>query len=77
MPNAICQKAIDLGGLHSTYGTCGSHVHSPRPVQPGEPIHVRVRVRQYAEAVPEVRQARSDGPDLGRLPVGSVLDCYM
>jgi len=77
MLNAICHKAIVLSGLHSIHETGKSHVDSPRTVQPGEPIHVRVRVRQYAEAVPEVRQARSDGPDLGRLPVGSVLDCYM
>lgn len=77
MPNVMCQKATDLGGLHSTYGTHGSPIHSPRPASSEEPIHVRVRVRQYVDAVPEVRQARSVGPDLARLPIGSVLDCYL
>ena len=77
MLNAICHKALVWSGLHSVCQTRKCHVPGARPIQSDEAIHVRVRVRQYAEAVPEVRQAGSGGPDLGRLPVGSVLDCYM
>ena len=67
-------NTIDHKGLDSTYGF---RARNSRGVPVEEPIHVHVRIRQYADAVPEVRQARSAGPDIGRLPVGSTLDCYM
>ncbi len=45
--------------------------------EPQEPIRVQVRVRQYVDTVPEFRPLRADRPDLNRLPVGALLDCYV
>jgi len=52
-------------------------MRSARPVEPQEPIHVRVRIRQYGAAVPGLGVIRPGKPDLGRMPIGSVLDCYL
>jgi hypothetical protein len=45
--------------------------------QPQEPIHVQVRIRQYADALPELRRTHASSPNPSRLPVGMLLDCYL
>jgi hypothetical protein len=64
-------EVVDFNGLDSTYG---SNTHG---VQPQEPIHVQVRIRQYGDALPEIRRVRASSPNLGQLPVGATLDCYV
>lgn len=73
----IASNIVDLQGLDST-----SKVHRPfasrfGDTQPQEPIHVQVRIRQYADALPELRRAGASSPNLRRLPVGLILDCYL
>jgi hypothetical protein len=70
-------NTFDFKGLDSAYGSHRSYGSSACGVGPEEPIHVQVRIRQYAGAFPEVRQIGASGPDLGRLPVGATLDCYI
>jgi hypothetical protein len=70
-------KAFDFNGLDSTRGPCRSYGPSVGGVQPQEPIHVQVRIRQYGDALPEIRRGHTSGPNLGRLPVGAMLDCYV
>jgi hypothetical protein len=67
-------NAVDFRGLDSTYGPQRSFAPTPRPQ---EPIPVQVRVRPYADVLPEMTQVRVGGPNLGRLPVGAMLDCYI
>ena len=70
-------KAYDFKGLDSTCGPHQSYGPSACGVGPEEPIHVQVRIRQYGDALPEIRRCRTSGPNLGRLPVGAMLDCYV
>jgi len=70
-------NTIGFKGLDSTYVSPRSCRPYARDVQPQEPIHVRVRIRQYGDRLPEIRQARAGSPNLGRLPVGTTLDCYV
>lgn len=72
MSNLICSRPVDFSLSHPAGRMRGFHVDEPQ-----DPIHVRVRVRQYGDPIPGAAQARSDMPDLGRLPVGTVLDCFM
>lgn len=68
------------GGFSSSHTTCGLRkpcANDPHNVQPQEPIHVHVRIRRYADPSSGSRQAPSSKPDLGLLPVGAALDCYM
>jgi hypothetical protein len=46
-------------------------------VEPQEPIHVRVRVREYGDFIKGTPQTSSTRPDLSRMPVGILLDCYV
>ena len=70
-------NAFDFRGLDSTSGPHRSYGSSTGGVQPQEPIHVQVRIRQYGDALPEIRRGRASGSNLGRLPVGATLDCYV
>jgi hypothetical protein len=70
-------NATDLQGF-------GSVSKVPRPfafgvgdTQSQEPIQVHVRVRQYADMLPALRRTHSGRPNPSRLPVGTVLDCYL
>lgn len=42
-----------------------------------EPIHVHVRVREYGGSALGTPAASLPKPDLGRMPVGMLLDCYV
>jgi hypothetical protein len=73
----IAGNGTDLQGLGYT-----SKVHRPfvlraGDTQPQEPIHVQVRIRQYADALPDLRRTHPSNSNPGRLPVGMMLDCYL
>jgi hypothetical protein len=71
MTKLIGCNTIDFPSSDPTQG-----LHA-RGAQPDEPIPVRVRVRQYPDALPEVRQPGRGNLDFGRMPVGVILDCYV
>jgi hypothetical protein len=77
MKKLIDCKASILNSLTSNRAPRGFRTLNSRRAPAEEPLHVHVRVRQHGAAVLEARQARSAGPELGRLPVGSLLDCYV
>lgn len=77
MSNLVCCKAVDLPGLYVTCRTRGPRAERPWSVDSQEPIHVRIRVRQPDEAALGSLQLRSGRPAFDRLPVGTLLDCYM
>jgi hypothetical protein len=66
-------NASDFGRMDPTYGP---HRSFAPTAQLQEPIHVQVRIRPYAEALPEITGIRAGGPHPARLPVGAILDCY-
>jgi hypothetical protein len=70
-------KTSDFNGLTASCPTWRARNLNPRPISAEEPLRVHVRVRQYGAAAPEARQTRSGGLDPRRLPVGSLLDCYV
>jgi len=73
----IVGNAADFQGLASTSKVRGPSARDVGDTQPQEPVRVQVRVRQHAEALPELRWARASGPNPRRLPVGVILDCYL
>ncbi len=77
MMELIDGKSSVFNSLASNHAACGSHVVNCRHAPAEEPLHVHVRVRQYGDTVPEARRAHSADPDPRRLPVGSILDCYV
>ncbi len=77
MSNLICGEPGGFRGSHTTCGFRKLSADSANNVQPQEPIHVHVRIRRYADPSPGCRQAPPSKPDLGLLPVGAALDCYM
>jgi len=70
--NVIDYRGLDL--IHGSERPCRSHASR---LPPQEPIPVQVRIRQYADVLPPVQQPSAGNLDLGRMPVGAVLDCYM
>lgn len=77
MSNLMCRKPVDRCLLDPTDGICECYVGNPRIVESQEPIHVRVRVRQYGDSARGDLQVRREKPDFGQLPVGTLLDCYV
>ena len=77
MSNMIHHNMSAFGSLHEVCQVRAPRLSAPRLPEPQEPIPVQVRVRQYAEAIRGPQRARSTRPDLGRLPVGTSLDCLM
>ena len=73
----IVGNATDFQGLESTSKAHHPFVSGVGDIPPQEPIHVQVRIRQYAETLPEIQRAHASSPPLGRLPVGTMLDCYL
>jgi len=72
MLSLACANAIEIADLHWTRVTGRSNAAGSR-----EPIRVQVHVRDYADTASRVGPAYPGEPDLGRMPVGSLLDCYM
>ncbi len=58
-------------------GTYRSHGLYLPSAEPQEPIRVQVHVRRPEDTLPEIRRFRTDTPELSRLPVGAILDCYL
>ncbi len=69
--------ATDLQGLGSAPKVYQPFMPGAGDTQPQEPIHVQVRIRQYVDALPELRCTLASRPKTGRLPVGMMLDCYL
>lgn len=70
-------NAADFESLESIRGTPGFRGAYLPGAEPQEPICVRVRIRRYADTPREIRRLCTDTPDLNRLPVGAILDCYV
>jgi len=77
MSNLMCRKPVDRSLLDPTDGICECYAGGSRMLEPSEPIHVRVRVRQYGDSTRGAPQTRREKPDCGQLPVGTLLDCYV
>jgi hypothetical protein len=73
----IVGNAVDFQGLDSGAKVHRSSAPGVGDTQPQEPIHVQVRIRQHADALPDLRRASASSPNPGRLPVGMILDCYL
>jgi hypothetical protein len=73
----IIGNGTDLQSLDSTSKVHRSFVPTVGNIQPQEPIHVQVRIRQYAEVLPELGRTPARNSNPGRLPVGMMLDCYL
>lgn len=73
----ITRNAVDYQGLGSTSRVREPFMSVVGDIQPQEPIHVQVRIRQHGDALPELRRAGVGSPNPGRLPVGMILDCYL
>lgn len=67
----------DLQGFGCAPNVCKPFAPGAGDTQPQEPIHVQVRIREYADALPELRRTFASHPNTGRLPVGTMLDCYL
>ncbi len=68
---------MDFDLLHTADKTYGAYVGDSCVLEPQEPIHVHVRVRQSGDSYPSASRACCDNLDLGKLSVGSILDCYV
>jgi len=73
----IAGNVIDLYDLGLTSKMREPFVSGVGDTQPQEPIPVQVRVRRYADTLPDVHRASASSPNPGRLPVGMILDCYL
>jgi hypothetical protein len=76
MSNLICGRTLDLDLLHPTDGVGGLYTDCRRVVEPQEPIHVHVRVRQSSDSYGDI-QPTGRTTDHEKLPVGTILDCYV
>ncbi|MGE5297117.1 MAG: hypothetical protein ACM3VT_20020 [Solirubrobacterales bacterium] len=77
MSNPLSCQSVDFGLLHPADRVSRCYGGGSRVIDPQEPIYVHVRVRQYGGSLPETLRGRSEKPDFGRLPVGTILDCYV
>jgi hypothetical protein len=71
-----CKTSV-FNSLASNHAMRESHAGNSRYTPAEEPLRVHVRVRQYGVAPSEARRTCPAGPDPRRLPVGSILDCYI
>ncbi len=72
----IVGNAADFQGLGATSKVREPFMAGAGGIQPQEPIHVQVRIRPYADTLPDIRRAHAS-LNPGRLPVGTILDCYL
>ena len=70
-------NATDLQSLGSASKVRRPFASGAGDIQPQEPIHVHVRIRQCADLLPALRRTHAGGPNPDRLPVGMMLDCYL
>ena len=49
----------------------------PARAETDDPIRVDVRIRSYDESLPLAPRMSSARAEAGRLPVGTLLDCYL
>jgi hypothetical protein len=70
-------NSTDSQGLGYTSKVYRPFVLRAGTPQSQEPIHVQVRIRQYADALPDLRWTPASTSNPGRLPVGTMLDCYV
>jgi len=77
MLNLISCQFVDRNLLPPANRLGGVRTERPRTAEPQEPIHVRVRVREYGDSGQGTSLAFPIKPDLGRMPVGTLLDCYV
>jgi len=77
MSNLICGRTLDFDLLYSAHRVYRPYADSSRAVEPGEPIHVDVRVRPLDDTGVCASWSRSGSLDPRTLPIGSNLDCYM
>jgi len=73
----IVGNGTDFQGLDYTSKARRPFAPGAGDTQPQEPIHVQVRIRQYADALPQLRRTHASSPNPSRLPVGMLLDCYL
>lgn len=67
----VDRDLLPPGGCMRGFGAEG-----PRVADPQEPIHVHVRVRECGDSTLGLWRG-SSRPDMGRMPVGTLLDCYV
>ena len=77
MMKLIGCNATDLQGLGSASKVHRLFASGTGNTQSHEPIHVHVRIRQYADTLPALRRTHAGSPNPNRLPVGMMLDCYL
>jgi hypothetical protein len=77
MSNLICGRTLDLDLLHPTDRMYRSYAETSRVVEPQGPVHVSVRVRPSGDSCSGAPWSRRGDPDVGGLPIGAILDCYM
>lgn len=77
MVNLMGLQCVDRNLLPPAERLCGHRTDGPRVAESQEPIHVHVRVREYGGCRQGISLASSAKPDLARMPVGTLLDCYV
>ena len=76
MSHLICCQPVDVYGLTAGAARLGRRL-LPGAAGEAGPIPVDVRVRPCEEALPPVPRVAGPQAPYGRLPVGSILDCYV
>ena len=76
MSNVICCQPVGVYGFRAGAGRLGGRL-LPGAAEEAGPIPVDVRVRPYEETLPPAPRVAGPEAGYGRLPVGSILDCYV
>ena len=74
--NAIDCKIRDVNDLVASVRAIGTRLLPGSP-RDQEPLRVDVHVRSYDESATLAPMASSCRSQVGRLPVGTLLDCYV
>jgi hypothetical protein len=75
MLNAVCHQLVYVHGLTTGVGRVSRRL-VPGAAEMSRAIPVNVHIRAYDEALPPVPRVLGPESGYGRLPVGSILDCY-
>ena len=67
---------LSLGSIYDV-ATAAPFLRRLLPGAAEEPVRVDVRVRSYDEVASLAARSAAIGPRTGRLPVGTLLDCYV